>query len=143
MHYDDKSKRVYLNGYLARNCHDVWLNVDSPTNSDMFKFKAEKIEIERLKDEGVYAYDYGAVSEQSPLEYLGGGLVFIAAIALLVGIIYLIYQAWWLFVGHWAFEGPFANETTAGEITFETILFFVAFIVIIEEVVRRIRNGHF
>lgn len=144
MHYDDKSKRVYLNGYQTRNCFDVWRNVDNPADSNMLKFKAEKNEIERLKDDGIYVYDYGSTSAYQLLsECLGNCIVFIVGIAFVLGIIYFIYWIWWGMIGEWAFEGPFADDTSAGEVTFKTIIFFIAFIVIIEEAIRRIINGHF
>ena len=57
--------------------------------------------------------------------------------------LYLVFKVWWFFIGDSAFEGPFADDISAGDVTFRTIVFFIAFIVIIEEVIRRIRNGHF
>lgn len=69
--------------------------------------------------------------------------VFILALGAIGGVLYLIFQLWWIFVGDWAFNGPWANDVSGGEVAFETIIFFVALIVVIEEAIRRIINGHF
>ena len=69
--------------------------------------------------------------------------VFILALGVIGGVLYLIFQLWWIFVGDWAFDGPWADDVSAGEVAFDTIIFFIAFIVVIEEVIRRCINGHF
>lgn len=146
IHYDVKNDRIYLNGNLVYNCFDIWLNIDSPndTISWRMKHKAKEIEIARLEASGI-KIDRCELPEHpsSILENVGNGLVVALGIAFVIGIFYLIYQIWWFFIGDWAFNGPFAFDTSAEDIILETILFFIALIVIVEEVVRRIRNGHF
>ena len=145
-HYDAENNNVYLNGQQVRNCLDIWHNVDNldETISWRAKHKAKEIEIARLEASGIKIERQEFDSPPLTMwENFGVILIIIGVLALLAGILYLIYQAWWFFIGDSAFEGPFADDISAGDVVFRTIVFFIAFIVIIEEVIRRIINGHF
>lgn len=111
----------------------MWHNhcMTSSSNTKNHVFSSSKYSFfEKLSGTGI------GVVIQSSLIALGG-------FALIAGIIYLIYQVWWFFVGEWALEGPFRSEYSTFDITAETVIYFIAFVVIIEEAIRRIRNGHF
>ena len=145
-HYDVKNNAVYLNGHRAWNCFDIWFNVDSTneTLSWRAKHKAKEIEIARIESMGIVIdrMEYPQHQETTS-EKIGYILLMIAVFSLLGLILYFIYQVWWFFIGEWSFEGPFADNISGGEVFWKTCVFFIAFIVIIEEVIRRCRNGHF
>lgn len=125
----DEQERIFNSSDELRTWHNYCVTSTSKIKYRTFQSSKYSFE-EKFSSSGL-----GSVIEF--------GLIAVAAIAFLAGILYFIYWIWWFFIGDWAFNGPFADDISAGEVTFETIIFFIAFIVIIEEVVRRIRNGHF
>lgn len=146
MHYDQYNNRTFLNGNQVMNCEDIWYNVDmeDETVSWRAKHKAKEIEIARLEASGIKidrleTPEYQPTFKESVVTILQAGIVLVG----LIGVLYLIYKIWWFFIGDWTINGPFKSEYSGFDITAESIMYFIAFIVIIEEVVRRIRNGHF
>ena len=146
--YRKASGELYINHVcLHSDCDKILHGLNSENEDDVENAKrlAEKLyeEGDRKIIEWTYQM-HKKYENKSMINYLMKNLPFFIACLIVLGfVIYLIYQLWWFFVGDWAFNGPFADDITAGEVTFETILLFIAFIVIIEEVIRRIRNGHF
>jgi len=123
-----------------------WIHSGSKKDAEKAGKLAEKL-CQMEPGEALYYHEKQSlkykIKQRFSLENFGFVLLCMACFAILAGIIYFIYWIWWGMIGEWAFEGPFADDTSAGEVTFKTIIFFIAFIVIIEEAIRRIRNGHF
>lgn len=143
-HIDRKNRRFYINGRFVGDSFYIWgyINSSDQTHSWRAKYQAREIEIARLERTGV------RVSRIDESETMGFAifdrLLNFVIYSIFIGFfLYLSYQVWWFFVGDDAFEGPFADQYSAGETTADSIILFIVLIVVIEEVVRRIRNGHF
>lgn len=150
--------KMYLNKYLYDGCEEILEGLGShdPHTRTIAKSKAKRV-FKMLREyhsqEGYMQakwrreYDERKRKEEQKekewREFKDNWPCWLIGIAFVIGIIYLIYQIWWFFIGDWAFNGPFADDISAGDMILESILFLIAFIVIIEEVVRRIMNGHF
>lgn len=144
MHYDGKTNAIYLNGYELRGCQDIWFNVNSldETASWRAKHKAKEISIAILESAGIKVDRLEWPETPTTLfEYIGFAFLILAALALVGGVIYLIYTLWWIFIGDSIFNGPF--EYTTGEAIGLTILFFIALICVLSDIVLRIIRGHF
>ena len=145
-HYDPKNDVFYVNGCVCNGFSYVWHRLCSTdiSVSDAAKQTVKELEIARLEKIGVRINRMElSEAELDTVEKVGVSLGLLGVIGLIILIVYIIYEIWWFFVGEWAIEGPFANNISRRDVTVETIFFFIALIVIIEEVVRRIRNGHF
>ena len=155
-----RNGQLYLNGTQC-DCEYILNGIESGDADRMLdaKIKAKSL-IKSFDTRNHCYYDYEKLKkeyEQSEMESrrfnnqssskTGENVLFviisILALGLIGGVLYLVFQLWWIFVGDWAFNGPWANDVSGGEVVFETIIFFIALIVVIEEVVRRCINGHF
>jgi len=153
-----KGGKMYLNKYLYDGCEEILEGLSShdPHIRTIAKSKAKRV-FKMLREyhsqDGYMQAKWGREydeqkrkeeqKEKEWKEFKEYWPLWIIGFALIAGILYLIYQVWWFFVGYSAFEGPFADEYSAGEVFWDSIIFIVVFIVVIEEVVRRIANGHF
>ena len=151
--YDDRKGNLYLNCHIC-DCSDILEDINNP-NGKIVRFAKrrakellKKIEYEKKqkklrKKTLIECAELTRIENERIKALLNNCLFFVICSLIIAGILYLIYQIWWFFVGYSAFEGPFADEYSAGETTADTIILFIVLIVVIEEVVRRIRNGHF
>jgi len=151
---------LFLNKRLCNECHDILKELESGEEHkvNMAKEKAKNIDmrLSELYDHGAYiasnsiSYNGSVIEEIDndisiplPLKKIGYALLYMACFVLLAIILYIIYKIWWFFIGDPAFEGPFAEWYTAEEVFWDTFIFIIVLIVVIEEVIRRIMNGHF
>lgn len=151
--YDDRDGNLYLNCHLC-DCAEILRDIQDPNGKIVRQAKRKAKELllllveEKAKEKIRKAKiledaEKSRIKSERITNILGNALVFILISILICLIIYLIYQVWWFFIGYDAFEGPFADQYSSGETTADTIILFIVLIVVIEEVVRRIRNGHF
>lgn len=146
--YRKASGELYINHVcLHSDCDKILHGLNSENEDDVENAKRLA---ERLYEEGdrkIIEWTYQRhkkYENKSMINYLMKNLPFFIACLIVLGfVIYLIYQLWWFFIGHSAFDGPFAEQYSASETAIDTIIFIIVLIVVIEEVVRRIRNGHF
>lgn len=151
--YDDRDGNLYLNCHLC-DCAEIFENIDHPNGKIVRHTKRQakellteienKIVQEKTRKAKIIAqYEKEKIKKQRLHENVFGFFVFLLCLGIIGAILYFIFQLWWIFVGDWAFNGPWANDVSGGEVAFETIIFFIALIVVIEEVIRRCINGHF
>lgn len=142
--YRSPSNIFYLNNYFCSEGNEILEGLKNTATANEAKQRAEFLD-SQPKDMKNRIDIYRPPT--TPLEKTGKNMlsafVFILALGVIGGVLYLIFQLWWIFVGDWAFDGPWADDVSAGEVAFDTIIFFIAFIVVIEEVIRRCINGHF
>lgn len=151
--YDDRKGNLYLNCHLC-DCSEVLEGLDSQdkTTSENAKMKAveilqklecakeqDRIRVKKIRED----YWNNKESDRKRKLLLENILIWFVGILIVVGFLYILYQLWWFFVGKSAFEGPFADQYSAGETIADSIIFIIILIVVIEEVIRRIMNGHF
>lgn len=131
----------YLNGYYCPEGNEILEGLKRTATVEEAKKRAEAFDnlpADKKMKRPPKKWTFSKV-----MENIGTFFAFLLVLGIIGGILYLIFQLWWIFVGDWAFDGPWADDVSAGEVAFDTIIFFIAFIVVIEEVIRRCINGHF
>ena len=131
-------KYVYLNGYYCPEGFEILEGLRKTATVEEAKKRAEAFD--NLPADKKMKHPPKKFSFSEFMQGIGIRVLFFGGLAFFG---YIIYQIWWFFIGDWAFNGPWANDTSAGEVIFETCILFIAFIVVIEEVIRRCINGHF
>lgn len=153
-----KNGQMYLNKYPCDECDDILKGLSSHDEHTraIAKGKAKRLYAklsERYDHPDIaFAEEFNKRQEQmrkqakkdwERKQMKDDWFLYVIGIAIVGFFIYIAFKVWWFFVGYDAFEGPFADQYSAGEISADTIILFIVLIVVIEEVIRRIRNGHF
>ena len=135
----------YLNGYYCPEGNEILEGLKRTATVEEAKKRAEAFDnlpADKKMKCPPKKWTFSEVMQKIG-EIIVGVIVILVGLGIVGGVLYLIFQLWWIFVGDWAFNGPWANDVSGGEVAFETIIFFIALIVVIEEVIRRCINGHF